>query len=207
MTPVNRPDHGIDGRRGRRRRALLLQPRVISRRRRHGRRRRPRFRKTGHHQDQGGGDRAKRLHRTFSQRGSRPRRELTTSGGIAANSSELRQAVTDGPILFCRLEDIDEHVLRPDAGAFAEQLRDPPEQHLFLLGGTAGHAMRLPRFRLRSEARCEAGRRSPAKVFAASAAGPKAKPITEVYPTTTTFCLDVRHVRPFPDAYFGTCAI
>jgi hypothetical protein len=27
------------------------------------------------------------------------------------------------------------------------------------------------------------------------------------YPTTTTICLDVRQVRPFPDAYLGTCAI
>jgi len=35
-------------------------------------------------------------------------------------SGELREAVADGPILFRGVEKVHEHVLRPDAGAFAE---------------------------------------------------------------------------------------
>lgn len=42
-------------------------------------------------------------------------------------SSELRDAVAEGPILFRGLENVHEHVLRPDAGAFAEQFHGPPE--------------------------------------------------------------------------------
>jgi hypothetical protein len=47
----------------------------------------------------------------------------------------LREAVTDGPILLRGLENVHEHVRRPDAGAFAEQLRDPPEQRFLLFHG------------------------------------------------------------------------
>ena len=53
----------------------------------------------------------------------------------AIGSSELREAVADGPILFRGLENVHEHVLRADAGAFAEQLRDPPEQRFLLFQG------------------------------------------------------------------------
>jgi len=42
-------------------------------------------------------------------------------------SGELREAVAEGPILFRRLEKVHEHVLRADAGVFAEQLHNPPE--------------------------------------------------------------------------------
>src|SRR6266516_4952336 len=55
----------------------------------------------------------------------------------AIGSSELGEAVADGPILFCGIENGHEHVLRADAGSFAEQLRDPPEQR-FLLFHSAG---------------------------------------------------------------------
>lgn len=37
-----------------------------------------------------------------------------------SGSGELREAVTDGPVLFRGVENGHEHVLRPDAGAFAE---------------------------------------------------------------------------------------
>src|SRR5262249_45147700 len=50
-------------------------------------------------------------------------------------SSKLREAVADGPILFRGLQNVHEHILRPDAGAFAEQLRGSAEQRLFLLHG------------------------------------------------------------------------
>jgi hypothetical protein len=50
-------------------------------------------------------------------------------------SSELREAMTDGPILLRGLENEHEHVLRANAGAFAEQLRHAPEQRLFLFHG------------------------------------------------------------------------
>ena len=43
--------------------------------------------------------------------------------------------MAEGPILFRGIENVDEHVLRPDAGAFADQLRDPPEQRLVLFRG------------------------------------------------------------------------
>ena len=54
----------------------------------------------------------------------------------ACASRELCEAVTDRPILFRGLENVHEHVLRPDAGAFAEQLRGPPEQRFLLFEGT-----------------------------------------------------------------------
>jgi coproporphyrinogen III oxidase len=47
----------------------------------------------------------------------------------------LREAVAEGPILFRDLYKAHEHVLRPDAGAFAEQLRDPPKQRFLLFHG------------------------------------------------------------------------
>ena len=50
-------------------------------------------------------------------------------------SGELREAVAHGPILFRGLENVYERVLRPDAGAFAEQLGNPPEQPLLLSKG------------------------------------------------------------------------
>ena len=50
-------------------------------------------------------------------------------------SSKLREAVADGPILLRGVENVHEHVLRPDAGAFAEQLRGPPEQRFLLFHG------------------------------------------------------------------------
>ena len=50
-------------------------------------------------------------------------------------SGELREAVADRPILFRGLENVHEHVLRPDAGVFAEQLRGPPEQRFLLFRG------------------------------------------------------------------------
>jgi hypothetical protein len=50
-------------------------------------------------------------------------------------SSVLREAVAERPILFRDLDKVHEHVLRPDAGAFLEQLRDPPEQSFFLFQG------------------------------------------------------------------------
>jgi hypothetical protein len=34
--------------------------------------------------------------------------------------------MAEGPILFRNLDKVHEHVLRPDAGIFAEQFRDPP---------------------------------------------------------------------------------
>src|ERR1700733_12158259 len=43
--------------------------------------------------------------------------------------------MADGPILLRGLEHVHEHVLRPGAGAFAEQLRDPPEQRFLLFRG------------------------------------------------------------------------
>src|SRR6516225_5388189 len=51
-------------------------------------------------------------------------------------SSELREAVAHGPILFRGLENVHKHILRADAGAVAEQLREPPEQRLLLFCGT-----------------------------------------------------------------------
>jgi hypothetical protein len=42
----------------------------------------------------------------------------------------LREAVAHGKILFRGLENIHKLVLRADAGAVAEQLREPPEQRL-----------------------------------------------------------------------------
>jgi hypothetical protein len=50
-------------------------------------------------------------------------------------SSELGEAVADGPILFRGIENGHEHVLGAEAGSFAEQLRDPPEQRFLLLQG------------------------------------------------------------------------
>jgi hypothetical protein len=44
----------------------------------------------------------------------------------------LREAVADRPVLFRGLKNIHEHVLRPDARVFAEQLRGPPEQRFLL---------------------------------------------------------------------------
>src|SRR5882757_4366418 len=60
-----------------------------------------------------------------------------TSIGAAGRpgSSELREAVAEGPILFRGLENVHEHVLWADAGAFAEQFRDPPEQRFLLFQG------------------------------------------------------------------------
>jgi len=50
-------------------------------------------------------------------------------------SSELREAVADGPILFRGFENIYKHVLRADARAFAKKFRDPPEQRFLLFHG------------------------------------------------------------------------
>ena len=50
-------------------------------------------------------------------------------------SSKLRETVADGPVLFRGGENGHEPVLPPDAGIFAEQLRDPPEQRFFLFRG------------------------------------------------------------------------
>src|SRR5690349_26571 len=50
-------------------------------------------------------------------------------------SSKLREAIANGPILFRRVQDVHEHIPRPDAGALTEKLRDPPEQRLFLFRG------------------------------------------------------------------------
>jgi hypothetical protein len=47
----------------------------------------------------------------------------------------LRETVADGPVLLCGLENVHEHVLGPDAGVFAKQLRDPPEQRFLLFRG------------------------------------------------------------------------
>jgi len=47
----------------------------------------------------------------------------------------LREAVADGPILFRGIENAHEHVLWANAGSFAEQLRDPPEQRFLLFRG------------------------------------------------------------------------
>jgi hypothetical protein len=47
----------------------------------------------------------------------------------------LREAVADGPILFRGIENVHEHVLWANAGSFAEQLRDPPEQRFLLFHG------------------------------------------------------------------------
>jgi hypothetical protein len=64
MTPVNRPSHGINGRRQRRSRALLLQASVIARRWRHRRRRRVGLRRPGsdHHERRNSERFAKLLH-------------------------------------------------------------------------------------------------------------------------------------------------
>jgi hypothetical protein len=47
--------------------------------------------------------------------------------------------VAEGPILLRDFNKIHEHVLRPDAGAFPEQLRDSPKQRslLFYTAGVA----------------------------------------------------------------------
>src|ERR1700733_3610976 len=50
-------------------------------------------------------------------------------------SSKLREAMTDGPFLFRGVDNVHEDVLRPNAGTFAEQLCDPPEQRFLLLPG------------------------------------------------------------------------
>ena len=52
--------------------------------------------------------------------------------------------MAEGPILFRGIENVDEHVLRPDAGAFAEQLRDPPEQRLVLSPYSVGPGETVP---------------------------------------------------------------
>jgi hypothetical protein len=65
--------------------------------------------------------------------GDLPELDLADVGAIG--SSELREAVADGPILFRGIENGYEHVLRADAGAFAEQLRDPAEQRFLLFHG------------------------------------------------------------------------
>jgi hypothetical protein len=54
---------------------------------------------------------------------------------MSGASSELREAVAEGPILFRGLEHVHEHVLWPDAGAFPKQLREPPEQRFLLFHG------------------------------------------------------------------------
>jgi hypothetical protein len=60
-------------------------------------------------------------------------------GNASAKTFRLKQIarVADRPILFRGVENVHEHALRPDAGAFAEQLRDPPKQR-FLLFRRAG---------------------------------------------------------------------
>jgi hypothetical protein len=86
----------------------------------------------------------------FCIRQSQPRDEMDGPGALQARysdvagrkftpiaSSELREAVADRPVLFRGLKNVHEHVLRPDAGIFAEQLRGAPEQR-FLLSGGAG---------------------------------------------------------------------
>ena len=50
-------------------------------------------------------------------------------------SSVLRDAVAEVPILFRGVIDVHKHVLRPNAGAFAEQLHDPPAQRFLLFQG------------------------------------------------------------------------
>jgi hypothetical protein len=45
----------------------------------------------------------------------------------AIGSSELREAVADGPILLRGIENGYEHILRADAGPFAEEFCDSPE--------------------------------------------------------------------------------
>src|SRR5262249_49699979 len=50
-------------------------------------------------------------------------------------SNELREAKADRPILFRGVQNVHEYVLWPDAGTSAEQVRDPPEQRLFLFRG------------------------------------------------------------------------
>ena len=54
---------------------------------------------------------------------------------IAAPQAKLGEAVADGPILFRGIENGHEHVLGAEAGSFAEQLRDPPEQRFLLFQG------------------------------------------------------------------------
>src|SRR5215467_14903131 len=65
------------------------------------------------------------------------RRSTAPDSSIAplVTSSKLRESVADGPILFRGFENVHEHVVRPDAGAFGKQLRDPPEQRLLLFRG------------------------------------------------------------------------
>src|ERR1700749_5305968 len=60
--------------------------------------------------------------------------ERIVSGSAPRRASrELRDAVTDGPVLLRSVENLHEHVLGTDARIFAEQLRDAPVQRLFLL--------------------------------------------------------------------------
>jgi len=73
-----------------------------------------------------------------------------------SGSSKLREAAADRPILFRCVENVHEHVLRPDAGALTEQLRDPPKQRFLLFRrvvlntvirniGAPGDAVRITR--------------------------------------------------------------
>jgi hypothetical protein len=52
-------------------------------------------------------------------------------------SNELRDAIAEGPILFRGLKNVYEHILRPDAGAFAKQLYSSPEQRFLLFRGAS----------------------------------------------------------------------
>ena len=74
-------------------------------------------------------------------------------------SSKLR-AVSDGPILFRGVENVHEHVLRPDPGVLAEQFRDPPEQRSLLFQGAG-----VEHGDLRTTLQGIASRRSPAMIL------------------------------------------
>src|ERR1700689_2913248 len=50
-------------------------------------------------------------------------------------SSVLCEAVSEGPILLHHLDQVHEHILRPNDRAFAQELRDPQKQRFLLFEG------------------------------------------------------------------------
>lgn len=59
----------------------------------------------------------------------------SASTALPLSSRKLREAMTDRPILFRGFDNIHEHVLRTDAGVFAQQLGGALEERFLLFEG------------------------------------------------------------------------
>ncbi|MEY9189173.1 hypothetical protein ABH987_002801 [Bradyrhizobium ottawaense] len=76
------------------------------------------------------------------------RRALPNEAAVCAVSRELGDAVSDRPVLRGGVEHVDEHVLGPDARAFAEQVGDAAVQRFLLLGSARGEHRDLDQHRV-----------------------------------------------------------